>query len=195
MTEGVQHKLLIKLLGYKFTVEYKKGKENKVADALSRKPNLLAISMAVPSWTDNIEQSYEHGYTCKNLIARITAGATDLPSYSYTAGILRYKGRIYVGNDEDFQQQLLSTFHSSPIGGHSRIRATYHRIHRIFHWPKLKAMVETFVQQCPVCQRSKGEHCHYPGLLDPLPIPDMAWRHISMDFVEGLPKSQGKDVI
>jgi transposase InsO family protein len=59
----------------------------------------------------------------------------------------------------------------------------------------MKKDVETWVTECPVCQRSKHEHCQYPGILDPLPVPDMAWTHISMDFVEGLPKSQGKDVI
>uniref|UniRef100_A0A8R7UGS9 Reverse transcriptase domain-containing protein n=1 Tax=Triticum urartu TaxID=4572 RepID=A0A8R7UGS9_TRIUA len=37
LTEGVQHKLLLKLLEYDYTIEYKKGKENVVADALSRK--------------------------------------------------------------------------------------------------------------------------------------------------------------
>lgn len=59
----------------------------------------------------------------------------------------------------------------------------------------MKREIHTYVQECVVCQRSKAEHCHYPGLLDPLPIPDMAWTHITMDFIEGMPNSRGKDVI
>ena len=35
-----QQKWLVKLLGYAFVVEYKKGSENKVVDALSRSPDL-----------------------------------------------------------------------------------------------------------------------------------------------------------
>lgn len=75
------------------------------------------------------------------------------------------------------------------------MRATYQRIKNIFFWPGLKKFVENYIAQCPVCQRAKGEHCLIPGLLDPLPIPDMAWQHITMDFIEGLPNSHGKEVI
>lgn len=35
---------------------------------------------------------------------------------------------------------------------------------------------------------------HIPGLLEPLEIPDMAWSHITMDFIVDLPLSRGKDV-
>jgi hypothetical protein len=59
----------------------------------------------------------------------------------------------------------------------------------------MKKSVETFVAECPVCQRSKSKTCQYPGLLSPLPIPDVAWSFISMDFVESLLKSGGKDTI
>lgn len=54
-------------------------------------------------------------------------------------------------------------------------------------------MVINYIAVCEVCQRNKGENVQYPGLLQPLPIPDQAWRHIS--FIEELPKSKGKEII
>lgn len=48
---------------------------------------------------------------------------------------------------------------------------------------------------CAVCQRNKSEHTPYPGLLQPIPIPEMVWTHISMDFIEGLPRSGDKEAI
>jgi hypothetical protein len=85
--------------------------------------------------------------------------------------------------------------HSSAIGGHSGIQVTYHRLKRLFYWHGMKSEVQSFVNQCQVCQRAKHEHCKYPGLLQPLPIPQNSWQDISMDFVEGLPKSNGYSVI
>ena len=66
---------------------------------------------------------------------------------------------------------------------------------RLFAWPKLKSSVQQYVSTCSVCQQAKSEHTKLPGLLQPLPIPPFPWHTVSLDFVEGLPKSQGFDVI
>lgn len=55
--------------------------------------------------------------------------------------------------------------------------------------------VKNWVKSCDVCARYKGEHCAYPGLLKPLPIPSQAWQEAFMDFIERLPKTKGKNVI
>jgi hypothetical protein len=197
VAEGIQHKLMLKLLEFDFSIEYKKGKENRVADALSRNfCKVLAISVVTPTWIQDITASYASDSHVRPLLEQllISPPAVDSP-YSVTAGVLRYKGQIVVGADTPLRQNLIQALHSSEVGGHLGMRATYQRVKKLFFWPGMKKDIEAWVSQCPICQRSKHEHCHYLGLLDPLPVPDMAWTHVSMDFIEGLPKSQGKDVI
>jgi hypothetical protein len=47
LIQGIQNKLLIKLLGYNYKVEYKKVKENKVVDALSHRPHQINIRVSI----------------------------------------------------------------------------------------------------------------------------------------------------
>lgn len=195
LSDGIQHKLMMKLLEFDFTIQYKKGITNK--DALSRKfQKIFSMSHAIPIWAQELADSYQSDPHFKPILEKLLLHPPGADSdYTLSAGILRNKGVIAVGNNTSLSDKLLTTLHSSPVGGHSGMRATYLRVKQMFFWPGLKSDVEKFVAQCPICQRSKHENCPSPGLLDPLPIPDMAWTHISMDFVEGLPKSQGMEVI
>jgi hypothetical protein len=45
------------------------------------------------------------------------------------------------------------------------------------------------------CQQNKSEQTHHAGLLQSLPIPEQKWESISMDFIAGLSKTQGRDCI
>jgi hypothetical protein len=92
-------------------------------------------------------------------------------------------------------QKVLLELHNSPIGGHSRFLKTYHRVKKDFFGDGLKANVQRFVAECVVCQQNKVETIKTLGLLQPLSIPSQRWEEVSMDFITGLPKSEGKSVI
>lgn len=64
-----------------------------------------------------------------------------------------------------------------------------------FFWTGLRTFVKQYIRECDICQRMKGETISPAGLLQPLPIPERNWTEISMDFIEGLPRSQGCEVI
>ena len=59
----------------------------------------------------------------------------------------------------------------------------------------MQADIQKYVAECGPCQRNKSEFFLTPGLLHPLHIPNKKWEEISMDFIEGLPLSEGKNKI
>ena len=86
-------------------------------------------------------------------------------------------------------------FHNSAVGDHSGMTVTSKTLSNLFYWKGQQKHVRQHMRECIVCQRNKHENVATPGLLQPLPIPIAPFIDISMDFVEGLPKSEGKDVI
>jgi len=146
-------------------------------------------------WIEQVINTYQDDRACLDLITKLSVDANAVPNFTLQNGILRYKGRVLVGTSGSLKSLLLDTFHKSALGGHSGERATYQRLKLVFYWPKMHHEVKEYVKICPICQKNKSEHTPYPGLLEPLPVPEMAWTHISMDFIEGLPKSNGKAVI
>lgn len=64
ITTAIQQKGLTKLLGLNYTIQYRKGTENYVAYALSRKEigieaEIHAISTVRPQWVEEVLKSYE----------------------------------------------------------------------------------------------------------------------------------------
>ena len=55
--------------------------------------------------------------------------------------------------------------------------------------------VRRYIRNCHTCQRSCTPRHHPSGILRPLPIPYRPWSSISMDFITGLPWSNGNDAI
>lgn len=167
--------------------------DNRVADALSRVSHehmseLAAISMSHPTWLTEMQHAYLQDEAAVKLLSELSV-SSPVGYYCLKSGIIYYKQRIWVGNYTSLQQRILQALRASAIGGHSGYEVTYKRIKRLFAWPRMKHDMKNFVSQCSVCQQAKSERVAYPGLLSPLPVPEGAWQVVTLDFIEGLPKS------
>lgn len=73
-----------------------------MADALSRFPEPGAIcdsiSVATPAWTQAVVDSYTVDPAAQELITKLAVDPATVPHFSLRDGLLRYKGRLWVGS-------------------------------------------------------------------------------------------------
>jgi hypothetical protein len=188
-----QHKAMSKMLGLQYMIVYRKGTENTPADALSCKPThhseLYAVSSVMPTWLAEITADYALDPKTVSLLAHLSVKSEGADEFTLCEGVIRHKGHIFLGCSPALQARITDALHSSATGGHSGFPVTYRTIKQLFSWPLMKQFFHRQVQECLVCQRAKLEQVRYPSLLQPLPVPTHAWETVSMDFVEGFPKS------
>ncbi|XP_024156291.1 uncharacterized protein LOC112164308 [Rosa chinensis] len=198
ITTPAQQKWLLKLLGYDYSIQYKAGKNNAAPDALSRGASLALLSgMSKPihDYVAEIQKSCEADPEVQNIVLALQQDPTSKKNFSLNHSQLFYKTRMFVPSTDGWRSKIIAEFHEGLLGGHAGRSRTHKRILRSFAWPGIHQDIKRFVSACEVCQRNHYEAIKPPGLLQPLSIPDKAWSSISMDFIDALPKSEGKTAI
>ncbi|XP_020082482.1 uncharacterized protein LOC109706087, partial [Ananas comosus] len=159
ITTAVQQKGMVKLTKLDYIIHYKAGKKNRSADSLSRRGfeegTSAAITTVIPSWVAELAASYRGDEKCQQLISKLLLQPDPQSKYTYSQEMLRYKGRIYVGDQGGVQGKIIHELHSSALGAHSGARHTYKRAKQYFYLPGLKQNVEEYTKGCAVCIQNK----------------------------------------
>lgn len=134
-----------------------------------------------PKWLEIVIEGYQQDDSSKQLLSELALTGSNDKGFSLIDGVIRYKGRIWLGQHKEAHQAILLALHSSGLGGHSGITATYQKIKSLFASPNMKQDVMSYIAACEVCAQAKPEHSKLPGLLQSLPIPQFAWHTISLD--------------
>jgi len=112
-------------------------------------------------------------------------------NFSIEKDLLLYKNRWYIRKDEGLRQTHMEAEHDSKIAGHFGTYKTIGRVRANFYWPNMDEHITAYVCSCDVCQSNKVIRHKKYGLVEPLEVHMRPWTAISMDFIVGLPKSEG----
>nr|GEU34614.1 transposon Ty3-I Gag-Pol polyprotein [Tanacetum cinerariifolium] len=128
VTTPLPHKWLAELLGYDYTIEYKKGWENVAVDALLRVQGVtlftMAISQVEPLLLENVIASYEGDIQLQAIKEKIIRGV-QLQKITWNGKWLSKKNRIIIGGDEFLALQgvevKLSTAYHPQTNGQTEV--------------------------------------------------------------------------
>jgi hypothetical protein len=109
-------------------------------------------------------------------------GATEMPRIPN----LTTPPRRFVDSEEE-RRRILLDCHKDPLSGHFGRRKTLEKVRRHYTWPRLHADIKEMIDACLACNQAKASRHKPYGLLQPLPVPQRAWQHITMDYITDLP--------
>jgi hypothetical protein len=116
----------------------------------------MSVTTVQPAWLASVRASYEDDEVAQHLLQKLAVAPAEDGNYTLDHGILRYKGRIWVGGDEQLQQRIISAFHDSPQGGHSGFPVTYRRLVSLFKWTSMKSMTKGICENLSYLPASKA---------------------------------------
>ncbi|GJY06390.1 putative reverse transcriptase domain-containing protein [Tanacetum coccineum] len=149
--------------GYDCEIRYHPGKENVVADALSRKDKVKprrvrAMNMTIQSCIKN-----------KILAAQNEASKVDNASAEMLQGLYKqmerrsdgawyYLNRIWVHLTGDVRTLIMDEAHKSKYSVHPGADKMYYDLRDMYWWPGMKKDVALYVSKCLTCLKVKAEH-------------------------------------
>jgi len=174
-------------------IEYTKGSQNLVPDALSRNVDIpveqmkagpynmqdvdrdeaLCFNFEESSMRNQLLDGYMKDPLLASLYARVKAVDTQAEGkFSVQHDVLYYKPdevkRMVI--PRNLIPVILNTYHNSPWAGHMSVQRLKDKIAKRFFWPTLNESIIAFVRSCPSCAQHKAVNHKPVGLTQPTPI-------------------------
>ena len=195
-----------RLMKYNYKMEFKKGVENYVADALSRLPvaadkndydyddeiicQVMCDAMCTSVTLNDLQKSVDRDplfsdlkFCIQNGWSKGKIGENLKPFYPIKDDLCVYNGLVMRNHRFVIPNELTSKLVQLAHESHQGITRTKQRLRELYWWPKMDEQVENLVKSCIVCQSNdKSAKTHFAPL-KPVSYPDKPWTKLAMDIV------------
>ncbi|GKA96505.1 putative reverse transcriptase domain-containing protein [Tanacetum coccineum] len=177
-----QRRWLELLSHYDCEIRYHPGKENVVADALSRKERIKPLQVRALVMTTGLNlpkqilEAQIEAQKPENIKNEDVGGMIrkDIPKEKLEPrmdGTLCLNGRSWLPRYGDLRTVIMHESHKSKYSIHPGSDKMYQDMKKLYWWPNMKADIATYVSKCLTCARVKAEHQRPSGLLVQPKIP------------------------
>lgn len=196
----------LKLQAFDFNIEFRKGSENTLADALSR---VFAEEIIDTTNYDNIGPLHIDMKSAAFLEDDYVKGIQALKDSSGAQTNIREEdGILYINiksakhsviNDlpewkvvvpKSMTHDLICQAHVPPSASHPGAKKTLEKLQRYFYWPRMSKEVKEFVSKCESCKMNKAMNTTAKPPIGKLHVVTRPWQKLYIDFLGPYPRSK-----
>ncbi|KAF1326506.1 Retroelement pol polyprotein, partial [Globisporangium splendens] len=146
------------------------------------------------------KKSFHAGYSRDPSFAKVWQSREGNDKFEKRNGLLFLRTkhpvlRLCVPNSDKLITDVIQELHDAPVAAHPGVRRTQLKAAQWYYWPTMEKDIHEYVGSCQTCARWKSNNRKKIGLMMPIPTPQECWDVVSMDFITGLPVSEGFDAI
>ncbi|GFR10146.1 retrovirus-related Pol polyprotein from transposon opus [Trichonephila clavata] len=182
---------LVDLAQFDFSTVHRPGKQNVIADHLSRFPTPPVCLTVTASHESEIYTKQLRDDFCQYIFRLLKEKKPNKKTMSIirdnnTLVRLQTNGlKSLVVIPKAMSQQTLLASHDDV--GHMDAKKTLYKLQQRYWWPKMRKDCKTYARSCHKCQIVNHRTANAYGLLQQLPIPTTPWEIVSSGHVICLP--------
>lgn len=171
----------LKLQSYDFVIQYRKGKENILADCLSRIETIQIVDDEYSDLRNNIlsePQKYSEFRVIKDKIFKLVQNTSKVEDK-------RFLWKFYPPKQD--RPQIIQSAHESAHLGYDKTLA---KLKERFFWPKMALDTKKFCKACVPCKTSKSTNVNsIPPMGSQKQNCDHPWQFLTLDYLGPFPPS------
>ncbi|GFT44195.1 vigilin [Nephila pilipes] len=186
------------LAQFDFTTEHRPGKQNVIADHLSRFPTPPVCLVVTASYETEICAKQKRDDFCQYIFRLLKEKNPNKKTMSIICNynidnntlvrIKDEKSKSVVVIPKAMREQTLICCHDDV--GHMDAKKTFHNLKLRYWWPNMRKDCKAYVRSCHKCQIVYRRTANAYGLLQQLPIPSTPWEIVSADHIVCLPQTR-----